>query len=114
MFSRKNSNCISPFAGGPSTIETTDTDGTKQITVTAKAITPLRARLADWLSNLFAAALFCGAVYGSTLLGDAPAWQFAALLLTPFCGAARYSRRALLSFQKKWACNVHARTLHGA
>ena len=40
----------SPFAGGPRTIERTAVDGTKEITVIASAITPLRATLADWVS----------------------------------------------------------------
>jgi len=84
VFSRKNSNCISPFAGGPETIESTLPDGTKRITVLPKAITPLRARAADLLSILVTVSAICGAVYFATLIGDAPAWQFAGVLLASF------------------------------
>jgi hypothetical protein len=91
----------SPFAGGPETIEETLPNGTKQITVLPKAITPLRAKLADWLSNLMTGTAFCGAVYSATLIGDAPAWQFAALLGAPFA-ALPFMRMGLYhAFQKK-------------
>lgn len=92
----------SPFAGGPTTVESTDQDGAKRITVTPKAITPLRARLADWASNLMGTLLFCGAVYGATLMGDASAWQFAALLLAPFA-ALPAIRAGLYYFFRKSA-----------
>ncbi|MEO1660111.1 MAG: hypothetical protein AAFR51_03925 [Pseudomonadota bacterium] len=74
----------SPFAGGPDTHETTLEDGTQQITVVPSAITPLRAKFADWLSWMatLTAISFCIYFLREVTIGSSE--EALAIYLSPF------------------------------
>lgn len=73
----------SPFQNGPRTEITSGKDGKDIYNVHIAAKGPRMTKLADWLALGAAAATGIGAIYGATQLGEASAWQFGALALSP-------------------------------
>ncbi len=73
----------SPFDGKPTTTEFKDDDGRSTYTVALKAMTPLRARIAHWLSLLAGIAVAICAVRLAFQLGGLDWYEAAALLVSP-------------------------------
>lgn len=61
---------VSPFKGGPSTKFKRDKNGEPQLTVFASALTPLRARIANWASAFAGLAALSGGVYTMAMEGN--------------------------------------------
>lgn len=76
----------SPFAGFPATRQHKDKGGNLTFTVTPLVLTPLRARAADFLGGVSAAALLIGGVYVVSHLPGATGGHWLASLLAPWLG----------------------------
>ena len=74
----------SPFAGFPATRKHTDKSGNLTFTVTPLVLTPLRAKAADLLGDVSAAALLIGGVYVVSHLPDATGAHWLASLFAPW------------------------------
>ena len=68
--SRTASQPTSPFKGGPSTKFKRDKNGEPQITVFASALTPLRARIINWVSGATGLAALSGGFYAMAMEGS--------------------------------------------
>lgn len=73
----------SPFAGKPVTTETKDEQGRSTYSVELSALTPLRARVADWLSGIASFAVGIGALRLIFMLHVSNTPQILALLVAP-------------------------------
>lgn len=93
-------NTRSPFDDGPTTTESSGEGGEHQITVLPKAITPLRARLADMISLSVAVATAGAGIYSILQAPEPTSVQLTALLIAPVAAyfAAIYGTYKL--FQK--------------
>lgn len=90
----------SPLSGAPKTIQDTFDGDIERITVYAAALTPIRARLSDWVSTATGCIALIGAILAALQTGEAPIWQFGALAAAPVL-AFFGSRMALYHLLRK-------------
>jgi hypothetical protein len=73
----------SPFEGKPTTRKFTNSKSQTCYRVTIEAMTPMRTRLADWLSGVAAIGALVGGIKIITMLPELEGWMVAGLLASP-------------------------------
>lgn len=84
------SKIVSPFSGRPQTRQAIDREGNLSFTVTARELTPVRAKIADFCAGVSAIALLVGGVLIANDYSDAqePLWWV--IVIGPFLGFPLY------------------------